>query len=65
MSIHVCTFFSPFAQSRHLISLSPDLGRRGGHGGGAPAGGVNGLCVRHQNKRNHSRSNKLAKGEFI
>ena len=24
MSIHVCTFFSPFAQSRHILSLSPD-----------------------------------------
>ena len=26
MSIHVCTFFSPFAQSRHILSLSPECG---------------------------------------
>ena len=65
MSIHVCTFFSPFAQSRHFISLSPDLGRAGQARRGRPAAKVKGLYVHPQSQRNHLRSNKLAKGEFI
>ena len=62
MSIHVCTFFSPFAQSRHILSLSPDSSLAGQ---ARPAAIVKGLYVRHQNKRNHSRSKKAALGSFF
>ena len=52
MSIHVCTFFGSFAQSRHILSFSPDPGTSL-EAAGTPPRAKSGVCMYTDVSRAH------------